>query len=880
MADATFHLWMRECPTPGDSHGRCFFEVVAALLLVETILVVNATVLRLRARVSDLASGTHWGMVHELKTSPQSRLRAAWLVKQLGTEDCVAKHVVACSTALDKTKAFGIDSNNVFGFWDWVGGRFSVWSAVGVLALSLQYGFDVVNQFLEGGHAMDQHFQQAPAKENMPLILGLLDVWNGSLLGYEGVAILPYCQALLRFVPHIQQLDMESTSTTSGLMVTEGPNPNRTVSFETPKPSGPSNGKGVQMARQHSFYQLLHQGRVVPSHFIGFAASQHPATRLKPRWSFRGEAVANHDELMSNFFAQPDALALGKTADELKVIATSSLQRTLESRREKENSQSVDAIYGALCLGVSHEYGKYCLWGVELGKVLAKEARVPPKCMFEAICKGMLGPTKFNNTLLLKSKSNSMGDRANAAGTASRQRQRERRCCTAVEPVIDGRSGSHGFMGIRMVEEEFAGAAGGMMGAGRLLQLVSDHELQLNSLREGFEELKQEKIDRTGLVGSCCDETLALRRSLTALAGSGAAKTPSAAQEVAKCGSKTGCTTRNTPKAAPPAATAAPTTARAPTASAKTDVSRRPSLCSTSSGGSDVTGCTSGCASSCTSGCSTASRRANSNVSAKAKVAKFTKPKDDASHASQSPTRPASATPSTPRRMGATGPTGRAVSSSHTSKEKRALALGALSRCLREGASPHRWDGPETPLRAAVGAQSSEMARLLIHARADPNEKDAKGVCANAADQHGQTAFFFAPSSSVCDILLEHKAAVKTMVKERSPLHLASRAGLSEVLMWFAPRISREIVDLRDIHGATAAYYARHAGVSADFLTKHKLSTIDAARTARAKPFGLHSCHQAQRGTLGGGQGSTPLGISTSSPTSTTRGAGRYGNQK
>eukprot|EP00913_Durusdinium_trenchii_P013952 g13100.t1 len=327
--------------------------------------------------------------------------------------------------------------------------------------------------------------------------------------------------------------------------------------------------------------------------------------------------------------------------------------------------------------------------------------------------------------------------------------------------------------------------------------------------------MKLTKISHVDLCFPTCKETLALRRSLTALAGSGAAKTPSAAQEVAKCGSKTGCTTRNTPKAAPPAATAAPTTARAPTASAKTDVS-------------------------------------------------------------QSPTRPASATPSTPRRMGATGPTGRAVSSSplrtprqrepkslfevaqpllepHTSKEKRALALGALSRCLREGASPHRWDGPETPLRAAVGAQSSEMARLLIHARADPNEKDAKGVCvlhsasfdgltdlcqtllkgradANAADQHGQTAFFFAPSSSVCDILLEHKANVNAVnQKGQSPLHLASRAGLSEVLMWFAPRISREIVDLRDIHGATAAYYARHAGVSADFLTKHKLSTIDAA---------------------------------------------------
>eukprot|EP00438_Fugacium_kawagutii_P022284 Skav233964 [mRNA] locus=scaffold1008:390893:403166:+ [translate_table: standard] len=146
-----------------------------------------------------------------------------------------------------------------------VGGRFSVWSAVGVLALSLQYGFGVVNQFLQGGNAMDEHFQKAPAKENLPLILGLLDVWNGSLLGYEGVAILPYCQALLRFVPHIQQLDMESNGKGVQMDGTPVAVPTGAINFGEPGTNG-----------QHSFYQLMHQGRVVPSHFIGFAKSQNP----------------------------------------------------------------------------------------------------------------------------------------------------------------------------------------------------------------------------------------------------------------------------------------------------------------------------------------------------------------------------------------------------------------------------------------------------------------------------------------------------------------------------------------------------------------------------------------------------------------------------
>lgn len=295
----------------------------------------------------------------------------AWLVKAMG-EDCVAKHVVACSTALDKTKAFGIDSNNVFGFWDWVGGRFSVCCAVGVLALSLQYGFGVVNSFLEGGHAMDEHFQKAAAKENLPLILGLLDVWNGSLLGYEGVAILPYCQALLRFVPHIQQLDMESNGKGVQMDGTPVAVPTGAINFGEPGTNG-----------QHSFYQLMHQGRVVPSHFIGFAKSQNPV-------ELPGETVTNHDELMSNFFAQPDALALGKTSEELK--ADGIAEKLIPHKTFTGDRPSLSLLLpvcnafwlGQLLSMYEHRtatigwllnVNSFDQWGVELGKVLAKEVR-------------------------------------------------------------------------------------------------------------------------------------------------------------------------------------------------------------------------------------------------------------------------------------------------------------------------------------------------------------------------------------------------------------------------------------------------------------------------------------------------------------------------
>merc|ERR1719191_158194 len=295
-----------------------------------------------------------------------------WLVKELGTPDCVPKHVVACSTALDKTAAFGIDSNNVFGFWDWVGGRFSVWSAVGVLPLSLQYGFDIVNQFLDGGAAMDQHFLTAPLAENLPTLAGLLSVWNASCLGYEGCAILPYCQALVRFVAHIQQLDMESNGKRVTLEGKEVPVSTGAIYFGEPGTNG-----------QHSFYQLMHQGRVIPSEFIGFSKSQNPV-------QLDGEPVGNHDELMSNFFAQPDALALGKTAEELKAEGVP--ENLIPHKTFPGDRPSLSLLLpacnahwlGQLLALYEHRtavqgwvwgINSFDQWGVELGKVLAKNVR-------------------------------------------------------------------------------------------------------------------------------------------------------------------------------------------------------------------------------------------------------------------------------------------------------------------------------------------------------------------------------------------------------------------------------------------------------------------------------------------------------------------------
>jgi glucose-6-phosphate isomerase len=226
------------------------------------------------------------------ETMLNARTVKDWLVTHVpgNAADIIAKHMVAVSTAVPKAVAFGIAEENIFGFWDWVGGRFSVCSAVGVLPLALHYGMHVVRDFLAGAHDMDTHFTTASLHENLPVLLGMVGLWNSSFLGHGSRAVLPYAQALIRFAAHIQQVDMESNGKRVAVDGTELPIAAGEVVFGEPGTNG-----------QHSFYQLIHQGRTIPCEFIGYAKS--PAPR-----SLTGEPVTNHDELMCNFFAQPDAL--------------------------------------------------------------------------------------------------------------------------------------------------------------------------------------------------------------------------------------------------------------------------------------------------------------------------------------------------------------------------------------------------------------------------------------------------------------------------------------------------------------------------------------------------------------------------------------------
>lgn len=286
--------------------------------------------------------------------------------------DILRQHIAAVSTAIGKATDFGIAADNIFGFWDWVGGRYSVCSAVGVLPLSLQYGSAVVNKFLAGAHDMDRHFFESPLRTNLPVLLGLLGLWNSSFLGHSARAILPYAQALVRFAAHIQQVDMES----NGKRVTVDGTPLPFIAGEIVFGEPGTNG-------QHSFYQLLHQGRVVPAEFIGFCHSPQPV-------HLDGESVSNHDELMSNFFAQPDALAVGKTVAELE---KEGVPAHLHPHKEfPGNRPSLSLLFSELnafsvgqllalyehrvaVQGFIWNVNSFDQWGVELGKVLANRVR-------------------------------------------------------------------------------------------------------------------------------------------------------------------------------------------------------------------------------------------------------------------------------------------------------------------------------------------------------------------------------------------------------------------------------------------------------------------------------------------------------------------------
>jgi len=308
-----------------------------------------------------------------LETMTNAHTARDWALKGLGgDESAVAKHFVAVSTNAGEVSKFGIDTANMFGFWDWVGGRYSVCSAVGVLPLSLQYGFPVVEQFLGGARSIDRHLLSAPLEANLPVIMGLLGVWNSTFQGHATRALLPYCQALLKLAPHIQQVDMESNGKRVGLDGQQLAFEAGEINFGEPGTNG-----------QHSFYQLLHQGRVVPADFIGFRVSQRP---LK----VKGEPVDNHDELMANFFAQPDALAIGKTAEQCRAegVAPALIPHKvfpgnrpsnvlLLERLNAYTTGQILALYEhrTAVQGFIWGINSFDQWGVELGKVLAKQVR-------------------------------------------------------------------------------------------------------------------------------------------------------------------------------------------------------------------------------------------------------------------------------------------------------------------------------------------------------------------------------------------------------------------------------------------------------------------------------------------------------------------------
>jgi glucose-6-phosphate isomerase len=286
-----------------------------------------------------------------------------WVTSHYKSEDkaIINAHFCAVSTALEKTSQFGI--SRVFGFWDWVGGRFSVCSAVGILPLALHFGFNLCQEFLAGANMIDEHFRtETDYTKNVPVLLGMMSVWNSSFLGIRSNAILPYCQSLTRFVAHIQQLDMES----NGKRVSMN---GEAVNFHTGQDIFGEPGTNGQ----HSFYQLLHQGTdVISSDFIGFKRSTNPI-------KIGGEPVSNHDELMSNFFAQPDALAYGK-------VDNGGHKHFPGDRPSLSILMPVcDAFHvGALLALYEHrtavqafiwDINAFDQWGVELGKVLAKEVR-------------------------------------------------------------------------------------------------------------------------------------------------------------------------------------------------------------------------------------------------------------------------------------------------------------------------------------------------------------------------------------------------------------------------------------------------------------------------------------------------------------------------
>jgi len=322
-----------------------------------------------------------------LETMTNAATARAWLVGKLGSEAAVARHFAAVSTNTQAVEKFGIDPANMFGFWDWVGGRYSMDSAIG-LSTMIAIGADNFRAMLDGFHAMDEHFRTAPLPKNLPVLLGLLTVWYNNFFGAEAIGVMPYAQPLARFPAYLQQLQMESNGKSVDLDA-------RRVGYQT----GPIFWGEPGTDAQHSFYQLIHQGtKLIPCDLIGFL---EPLSAL----------AEHHDLLMANLFAQAEALAFGKTAAELSAEGVPAAQipfRVAEGNRptnmilaERLDPRTLGALvalyeHSTFTQGAIWAIDSFDQWGVELGKVLAN--RIVPQ--IKAASESQLAHDSSTNALI------------------------------------------------------------------------------------------------------------------------------------------------------------------------------------------------------------------------------------------------------------------------------------------------------------------------------------------------------------------------------------------------------------------------------------------------------------------------------------------------
>ncbi|MEV8290987.1 glucose-6-phosphate isomerase [Streptomyces niveus] len=331
--------------------GADLHEAVRDLDAAETLFVIASKTFTTIETITNATSARNW-LLNELQSG----------------QEAVAKHFVALSTNSEKVAEFGIDTTNMFEFWDWVGGRYSFDSAIG-LSLMIAIGPDRFREMLDGFHLVDVHFRTAPVESNAPLLLGLLGVWYGAFFDAQSHAVLPYSHYLSRFTAYLQQLDMESNGKSvdrDGVPVDWQTGP---VVWGTPGTNG-----------QHAYYQLIHQGtKVIPADFIGFA---------QPVDDLPHQLIAQHDLLMANFFAQTQALAFGKTPDEVRAEGVPAELVAHKTFRGNHPTTTILAesltpsVLGQLIALYEHKVfvqgavwniDSFDQWGVELGKVLAKE---------------------------------------------------------------------------------------------------------------------------------------------------------------------------------------------------------------------------------------------------------------------------------------------------------------------------------------------------------------------------------------------------------------------------------------------------------------------------------------------------------------------------